>query len=40
MTCNTGMDGRKTDPIKMFAVSIPGKTKKPKHANSRFSNFI
>ena len=33
-----GMDGRKTDPGKMFQVSQPGAKKKK--SNARFLNFI
>lgn len=33
-----GIDGRKTDPGKMFAVQIPGKAKKKD--NARVLNFV
>jgi len=36
---SAGINGRKTDPGKMFDMSLPGKPKKKK-ANSRFLNFV
>jgi hypothetical protein len=38
---SAGIDGRKTDPGKMFEMSLPGQGKpKKKKANSRFLNFV